>query len=243
MKEIKLGVNIDHVATLRNARGTSYPAPVFAAAMCEESGADSITIHLREDRRHIVDNDVVIINQTIKSRLNLEIAATDEMINFASEVKPHNVCLVPENREEITTEGGLDVKGNFDIIKQSVLTLHDSGIIVSLFVDADEEQINCAKECGADCIEIHTGPYSEADSESDVEAEFNKIFNAAKYAYELGLKVHAGHGLHYHNVTKICSIPYISELNIGHSIIANAVFNGLKDAVKNMKCLMLNSRN
>lgn len=242
MKDIKLGVNIDHVATLRNARGTSYPAPVFAAAICEESGADSITIHLREDRRHIVDNDVVIINQTIKTRLNLEIAATEEMINFASQVKPHNVCLVPEKREEITTEGGLDVKGNFDVIKQSIITLHKSGIIVSLFVDADKEQIHSAKECGADCIEIHTGPYAEADSDTDIDIEFNKILDAAKYANDLGMKVHAGHGLHYHNVAKICEIPYITELNIGHSIVANAVFNGLKEAVMNMKSLMLTSR-
>ena len=242
MSKILLGVNIDHVATLRNARGTAYPDPVFAAALAEQAGADGITIHLREDRRHITDRDVEIIRQTIKTRLNLEMAVTDEMVEIACRVKPHFVCLVPEKRQEVTTEGGLDVAGQLDKVKSAVTKLAAVGAQVSLFIDADHEQIDAAVTSGAPYIEIHTGRYADAESEAEQLDELKRITEAAAYAQQQGLKVNAGHGLHYHNVGPIAAIPEIVELNIGHAIIARAVFTGLPEAVAEMRRLMIEAR-
>lgn len=242
MKEIYLGVNIDHVATVRNARGTSYPDPVHAAEIAERAGADGITIHLREDRRHIQDRDVRILRETIQTRMNLEMAVTDEMVQIALEIKPEFVCLVPEKREELTTEGGLDVLGQLDKVKAATEQLSAAGIQVSLFIDADEKQIDAAKQCGAPYIELHTGHYAEARSESERQAELAKISSAARYATQLGIKVNAGHGLTYQNVSPIAAIPEIYELNIGHSIIGRAVFDGLAKAVTDMKNIMQEAR-
>ncbi|RKF18609.1 pyridoxine 5'-phosphate synthase [Alginatibacterium sediminis] len=242
MSDILLGVNIDHVATLRQARGTRYPDPVFAASLAEQAGADGITIHLREDRRHIVDRDVQVMCDTVQTRLNLEMAVTDEMVAIACEHKPAFVCLVPEKREELTTEGGLDVVGKFQKIKDAVTKLSEAGILVSLFIDADREQINAALETGAPYIELHTGHYADAASENEQSAELKKVSAGASYASDLGLKVNAGHGLHYHNVKAIAAIPEIIELNIGHSIIARAVFVGLETAVREIKTLMQDAR-
>lgn len=242
MKEIYLGVNIDHVATVRNARGTSYPDPVHAAEIAERAGADGITIHLREDRRHIQDRDVRILRETIQTRMNLEMAVTDEMVQIALEIKPEFVCLVPEKREELTTEGGLDVLGQLDKVKAATEQLSAAGIQVSLFIDADEKQIDAAKLCGAPYIELHTGHYAEARSESERQAELAKISSAARYATQLGIKVNAGHGLTYQNVSPIAAIPEIYELNIGHSIIGRAVFDGLAKAVTDMKNIMQEAR-
>lgn len=242
MKEIFLGVNIDHIATLRNARGTNYPDPVHAADMAERAGADGITVHLREDRRHIKDRDVRILAETINTRLNLEMAVTEEMLCIAEEVKPTFCCLVPEKRQELTTEGGLDVAGNLVNITAACNRLADANILVSLFIDADKAQIDAAKVAGAPYIEIHTGQYAEATSEAEQEAELARLIEGIQYADSLGLKVNAGHGLHYHNVKPIAAIPEIIELNIGHAIIARAAFDGLHKAVADMRYLMQEAR-
>ena len=233
-----LGVNIDHVATLRNARGGNDPAVIKAAQICEIAGADGITTHLREDRRHIKDEDVYNLKKILKVRLNLEMAVTEEMGNIALEVLPDNCCLVPEKRQELTTEGGLDVAGQLEKITQFVKKLVDAGIIVSLFIDPSEEQVKAAAKTGAQFIELHTGAYSEAFGSEKEEIEFQKLKNAAKLAQSLGLKVNAGHGLTYDNVHRMHEIEGLIELNIGHNIIAKAVFDGLESAVKEMKSLI-----
>lgn len=242
MSELYLGVNIDHIATLRNARGTSYPDPVQAAALAEHAGADGITVHLREDRRHIIDRDVEILSQTIQTRMNLEMAVTDEMVDIACRIKPAFVCLVPEKREEVTTEGGLDVAGQLDKVGAAVARLTEAGIKVSLFIDADRAQIDAVVATGAPYIEIHTGHYADAPNESEQVAELKRISAAASYAHDLGLKVNGGHGLHYHNVKPIAAIPEMLELNIGHAIIARAAFDGLEKAIRDMKRLMREAR-
>ncbi len=242
MSRILLGVNIDHIATLRQARGTSYPDPVHAAAVAEHAGADGITIHLREDRRHIVDRDVYLLAKTLKTRMNFECALTEEMLNIACDIKPTNVCLVPEKRQEVTTEGGLDVAGQLDKISAAVARLSQEGIQVSLFIDADPIQIDAAVASGAPLIEIHTGCYADASSEEQQLRELKRIRDMAKYAHDKGLIVNAGHGLHYHNVKPIAAIPELYELNIGHAIVARAAIDGLATAVKDMKALMLEGR-
>ncbi|CCN50602.1 pyridoxine 5'-phosphate synthase [Vibrio nigripulchritudo MADA3029] len=242
MSSILLGVNIDHIATLRNARGTKYPDPVHAAEIAERAGADGITIHLREDRRHIVDRDVRILRETLQTRMNLEMAVTDEMVEIALKTKPEFVCLVPEKREELTTEGGLDVVGQLEKIKAATQKLSEAGIKVSLFIDADREQIDASKACGAPYIELHTGHYADAKSEADQVNELKKIAAGASYADSIGIKVNAGHGLTYHNVAPIAALPEIYELNIGHSIIGRAVFDGLHKAVADMKAVMVEAR-
>lgn len=239
---ILLGVNVDHVATLRQARGTTrYPDPVQAALLAEQSGADGITVHLREDRRHIQQRDVELIQERCQTRLNFEMAATDAMLEFALQLRPHFCCLVPEKREELTTEGGLDVVKHFTLIKVAVDTLMAKGIDVSLFIDPNLDQIAAARETGADWIEIHTGRYAEAKPQ-DVQAELVLIQESASYANKIGLNVNGGHGLHYHNVQPIAAIPEMVELNIGHAIIAESIFVGLREAVSNMKRLMREAR-
>lgn len=233
-----LGVNIDHVATLRQARGTIYPEVIHAAAVAEQAGADSITVHLREDRRHIQERDIELLSQTLQTRMNLEMAVTDEMIAIAEKYRPSDCCLVPEKREELTTEGGLDVAGQASKMKDACARLAKAGIRVSLFIDADKTQIKAALDAGAPVIEIHTGHFADAKSTMLQNNEFNKIIEAVQYAKSLGLQVNAGHGLHYHNVQKIAAIPDIEELNIGHAIIAESVFKGLGPAVTEMKHLM-----
>ncbi len=235
---IKLGLNIDHVATLRQSRGTSYPNLVRAALICEEAGADAITIHLREDRRHIQDADVDILRGMLQTRMNLECAVTDEMISNALRVRPHDICLVPERREELTTEGGLDVVKHFDAVKQATERCGAVGIRVSLFIDPDEKQLDAAEAIGAPVVEIHTGKYADADSLAEREQELARIQHAVAYGHSLGLQVNAGHGLNYHNVRPIVAIPNVTELNIGHAIIAESVFIGLEAAVKKMKALL-----
>ena len=242
MADLLLGVNIDHIATLRNARGTQYPDPVQAAFIAEQAGADGITVHLREDRRHITDRDVRLLRQTIQTRMNLEMAVTDEMIDIACELKPHFCCLVPEKRQEVTTEGGLDVAGQLDKMTVAVERLTQAGILVSLFIDPDQRQIEAAVSVGAPYIEIHTGAYADAECELKRQAEFERIAQAARFANERGLKVNAGHGLTYHNVLPIAALPEMYELNIGHSIIGRAVMSGLPEAVSAMKQLMLEAR-
>ncbi|QXX95597.1 pyridoxine 5'-phosphate synthase [Serratia marcescens] len=242
MADLLLGVNIDHIATLRNARGTQYPDPVQAAFIAEQAGADGITVHLREDRRHITDRDVRLLRQTIQTRMNLEMAVTDEMLDIAIELKPHFCCLVPEKREEVTTEGGLDVAGQLDKMSVAVERLAQAGILVSLFIDPDHRQIDAAVAVGAPFIEIHTGAYAEAQGELAVQAELRRIAVAAAYAAEKGLKVNAGHGLTYHNVQPIAALPEMHELNIGHAIIGQAVMSGLPAAVADMKVLMREAR-
>jgi len=242
MAELLLGVNIDHVATVRNARGTNYPDPVQAAFVSEQAGADGITVHLREDRRHITDRDVRILRQTIQTRMNLEMAVTGEMVDIACEIKPHFCCLVPEKRQEVTTEGGLDVAGQLAKITAAVTRLNAAGILVSLFIDADKAQIDAAVASGAPYIEIHTGAYAEAEEGAARDAELARISEAATYAAGQGLKVNAGHGLTYHNVLPIAALPEMHELNIGHAIIGRAVMSGLADAVKEMKQLMREAR-
>ena len=238
MSKVLLGVNIDHVATLRQARGTRYPEPVQAALVAEQAGADGITVHLREDRRHINDRDVELLAQTLQTRMNLEMAATEEMVAIAARVQPAHCCLVPEKREELTTEGGLDVVANQAWIAQCCKTLADAGIDVSLFIDADPAQIRAASECGAPTIEIHTGHYAEAKTPEEQAAELERIRKATALALELGLVVNAGHGLHYHNTLPVAAIPGMNELNIGHGIIARAVISGLHQAVKDMRELI-----
>ncbi len=235
---IKLGVNIDHVATLRQARGTQYPSVVQAALRAEEAGADSITLHLREDRRHIQDSDVHALRPLLQTKMNLEMALTEEMVDIALKVKPQDVCLVPERREERTTEGGLDIISNFARLKEVCDQLGDAGIRVSLFIAPDIVQVEAAKESGAPVIELHTGKF--ADSEGTIQRyELDRIHKAANHAMQLGLVVNAGHGLTIHNVDRIASIPGIEELNIGHAIVAHAVFVGWEYAIREMKSLML----
>ncbi|HDM8259685.1 TPA: pyridoxine 5'-phosphate synthase [Proteus mirabilis] len=242
MSDILLGVNIDHIATLRNARGTTYPDPVQAAFIAEQAGADGITIHLREDRRHITDRDLMLISQTVQTRLNLEMAVTEDMIEIACQTQPDFCCLVPEKRQEVTTEGGLDVVGNEEKVADAIKRLSLAGIKVSLFIDPDHEQINAADRVGAPFIEIHTGAYADAEDEQAQEKEFVRIRDAVTYAASKGLKVNAGHGLHYHNVQRIAALPELYELNIGHAIIGRAVFSGLAPAVEEMKRLMREAR-
>lgn len=232
---VLLGVNIDHVATLRQARGTTYPDPVKAALICEQAGAEGITLHLREDRRHIQDDDVRRMRPVLKTRMNLEIAVTDEMVEFAKEIKPHHVCFVPEKRQEVTTEGGLDVVAHFENVKKATQALTAIGCDVSLFIDADFAQIDAAVACGAPTIEIHTGAYADAQTEVAQQAELARIVAGSTYAASKGLVVNAGHGLNLENVAPIAAIAEIHELNIGHSIIADSVFVGLEQAVKDMK--------
>lgn len=233
-----LGVNIDHVATLRNARGGAEPNLLQAAIVCEKAGAEGITVHLREDRRHTKDNDVYELKKFLKTRLNLEMALTEEMQEIALDVLPENVCLVPEKREEVTTEGGLEVANQLDRVKNFVEPLVKAGIIVSLFIDADERQVVAASKTGAQFIELHTGKYSEAFGTDEEEIEMQNLKKAATLASELGLKVNAGHGLTYENVYRMKEIPELIELNIGHNIIANAVFDGLETSVRRMKSLI-----
>ncbi len=242
MKEIYLGVNIDHVATLRQVRQARYPETSYAAALAEQAGADGITVHLREDRRHIQDRDVELLAQTLQTRLNLEMAATDEMVAIARRIKPEFVCLVPEKRAELTTEGGLDVAGNQSRIADVVAALAEVGTKVSLFIDAETKQIEAAKSVAAPYIELHTGAYAEVQGDEAVARELAKIKLAACLADELGLNVNAGHGIHYHNVAPIAAIPQIEELNIGHAIIARSIYSGLPEAVATMKRLMVEAR-
>lgn len=230
-----LGVNIDHVATLRQARGTTYPDPINAALICEEAGAQGITLHLREDRRHIQDADVRRMRGALKTKMNLEIAVTDEMVELAKEVKPHHVCFVPEKRQELTTEGGLDVVTHFEHVKAATQALNAIGVDVSLFIDPDFTQIDAAVACGAPTIELHTGRYADAETEAEQLQELERIVQGSKYAASKGLVVNAGHGLNLENVHAIAAIPEINELNIGHSIIADSIFVGLVHAVKEMK--------
>ncbi|ABL02361.1 pyridoxine 5'-phosphate synthase [Candidatus Ruthia magnifica str. Cm (Calyptogena magnifica)] len=238
---IYLGINIDHIATIRQVRGTNYPSLIEAALLCEKSGADSITLHLREDRRHIQDADVEILCNQLTTKMNLEMAATNEMITIASKIKPQDCCLVPEKREELTTEGGLDVASQISRMKDVCLRLSESKIIVSLFIDAQKDQIDAARECSAPVIELHTGHYVNATNEMQL-VEFEKIKTMTTYAHSIGLQVNAGHGLTLENTTSIAKLPEIVELNIGHSIIARAVFVGLEVATREMKTLMLEAR-
>ncbi len=238
---IALGVNIDHVATLRQARRARYPDPMYAALLAEEAGADSITLHLREDRRHIQDRDVTAMREALQTRMNLEMAVTEEMVQIARRVRPQDACLVPESRQEVTTEGGLDVLGQSARVKDAVAALAGAGIRVSLFIDPNEGQIEAARSVGAPLIELHTGAYAEAAGGARAR-EFERLRTAAKFAASLGLTVNAGHGLNYHNVEPIAAIPEIIELNIGHAIVARAVFDGLAKAVRDMKELMRRAR-
>lgn len=232
-----LGVNIDHVATLRNARGTSYPSPIEAALVAETYGADSITLHLREDRRHVKDEDVRLMRGALKTKMNLEMALTDEMIKIALEVKPQDVCIVPEKREELTTEGGLDVVAKFDKLKTAIQALQDENIRVSLFIDPEYAMIKAASALGAKCVELHTGAYADAKGEMSRKIELGRIAQARDDAQELGLIVNAGHGLNYHNVKPIVDLRF-HELNIGHAIIAQSIMVGLPKAVSDMKALI-----
>lgn len=238
---ITLGVNIDHVATLRQARGTRFPDPVYAAQVAEYSGADSITFHLREDRRHIQERDALLLKQVTNTKLNLEIAITDEMLAFACGLKAEDVCLVPEKREELTTEGGLDVAGQIEQMKIACARLAQAGTRVSPFIDANREQIDAVIECGAPCVEIHTGHYADAHGDAQLELLVG-LNDAIAYAHGKGLQVNAGHGLNRHNLRPIAANPLVSELNIGHAIIADAVFLGLEQAIRDIKEIMLAAR-
>ncbi|MBD3635550.1 MAG: pyridoxine 5'-phosphate synthase [Methylophaga sp.] len=239
---IYLGVNIDHIATLRQARGTRYPDPVQAAIEAEQAGADSITVHLREDRRHIQERDVAMLADILQTKMNLEMAVTDEMLAMAEKYHPADCCLVPEKREELTTEGGLDVAGQFDRIKQACDRLARANVRVSLFIDPDISQIEAALACGAPVVELHTGRYADAETDSEMARELAIISEAAEQAHARGLQVNAGHGLNYHNTQAIAAIPQLVELNIGHAIVARSVFTGFKDAVRDMKQLMQEAR-
>ncbi len=238
---ITLGVNIDHIATLRQARGTRYPDPVYAAQIAEQSGADSITLHLREDRRHIQERDALLLKQVCQTKLNLEIAITADMLAFACEFGAEDVCLVPEKREELTTEGGLDVITHLDQVRSACLQLADVGTRVSPFIDPNRDQIDAVIECGAPCIEIHTGHFADASGEEQA-LLLEGINDAIAYAHGKGLQVNAGHGLNYHNVQAIARNPLLAELNIGHAIIADALFHGLAQSVREMKRLMIEAR-
>jgi len=240
-KPIFLGVNIDHVATLRQARGTTYPRPADAVRAAEVAGADSITVHLREDRRHIQDRDLDEINEVMNSHMNLEMAVTDEMVAIAKRIKPTDVCLVPEKREELTTEGGLDVAGQLEKVRAACDQLRDADIRVSLFIDPDRTQLDAAVSVGAPVVELHTGKYADTNGD-DQAAELERIIDAARYGHDLGLVINAGHCLHYHNVKPIARIEQVVELNIGHAIVARSVFDGLPFAVSEMKRLMLEAR-
>ena len=239
--DLLLGVNIDHVATLRQARGTRYPEPIQAALIAQQAGADAITLHLREDRRHIQDRDVEMLTELLQVRMNLEMAATAEMAVIAARFRPQDCCLVPEKREELTTEGGLDVAGNQDALQDYCSELADSGIRVSLFIDADPKQLDAAVAVGAPVVEIHTGHYADAHNERSRKVEFERIVKAVEYGNQLGLQVNAGHGLDYHNTQAIVGIDGIKELNIGHSIICRALFSGLDQAIREMKELLRKS--
>ena len=242
VKAIYLGVNIDHIATIRQARGTRYPDPVKAALDAEEAGADGITVHLREDKRHIQPHDVLRLSQVLQTRMNLEMAVTEAMVEFACQINPAHVCFVPEKREELTTEGGLDVIKGFDVIKKAVTTLNAQGSEVSLFIDPDLAQIDAAIKTGAEAIEIHTGAYADEENEKKKIEHLQQIQQAAIYADSKGLIVNAGHGLHYHNVQPIAAINVFHELNIGHALVSHALFVGFKEAVKEMKQLMTQAR-
>lgn len=239
---IRLGVNIDHVATLRQVRGVSYPDPIQAAFKAIKGGADGITLHLREDRRHIQDADVYAFKNTLNVPMNLEMAVTEEMIVIAESVQPACVCLVPEKRHELTTEGGLDVVSQMPLLKDACARLSDARVMVSLFIDPEKSQIDAAKRCGAPTIELHTGAYANAQSVAESRVELKRISDAAEYAYRLGLTVNAGHGLHIENVQAIAAIPEMNELNIGHSLVARAIFIGMQRAVEEMKALMIAAR-
>jgi pyridoxine 5-phosphate synthase len=239
--KLELGINIDHVATLRNARGTIYPDPLKAARLAEEAGADLITLHLREDRRHIKDADLLALRPLIQTRMNLECAVTPEMINIACQVKPHDVCLVPEKREEVTTEGGLDVVGHFDAVQAATARLKNAGIRVSLFIDPEERQIQAAKDAGATVVELHTGRYADLAGDHQIR-ELERIRKAAQFGVSIGLRVNAGHGLHEGNVMPVAAIAELSELNIGHAIVAEALFKGWQKAIIDMKVLMIQGR-
>jgi pyridoxine 5-phosphate synthase len=241
-KEILLGVNIDHIATVRQARGTVYPEPIQAALAAEQAGADSITAHLREDRRHIQDRDLFLLKEMIQTRLNMEMAVTEEMVCIAEKLKPAACCLVPEKRQELTTEGGLDVAGNLSYIASACARLAAVGTEVSLFIDPEEAQIEAAVKAGAPVVELHTGSYAEAPNPAACVRELERIRQATRLAHGAGLQVNAGHGLNYHNVQPICRIPEILELNIGHSIVARALFSGFAQAVSDLKQLMVQSR-
>ena len=237
-RDILLGVNIDHIATLRQQRGTRYPEPVQAALVAEQAGADAITMHLREDRRHIQDRDVELVSQVLQSRLNLEMAATDEMRAIALRLKPSDCCLVPERRQELTTEGGLDVIANQRHLESFCIALAEADVRVSLFIDPDPLQLDAAKAVGAPVVEIHTGSYADAVDRGERARELDKIRRAVSYGNEIGLQVNAGHGLDYHNVRAVAAIDGIREFNIGHAIVARALFSGLADAVADMKALL-----
>ncbi|QWE22084.1 pyridoxine 5'-phosphate synthase [Polynucleobacter sp. AP-Jannik-300A-C4] len=239
--KLELGINIDHVATLRNARGTIYPDPLKAARLAEEAGADLITLHLREDRRHIKDADLMALRPLIQTRMNLECAVTPEMINIACRVQPHDVCLVPEKREEVTTEGGLDVLGHFQAVQAATTQLKGAGIRVSLFIDPEEKQIQAAKDVGATVVELHTGRYADLSGDQQMQ-ELERIRKAAQFGRSIGLRVNAGHGLHEGNVMPVAAIAELSELNIGHAIVAEALFKGWQKAITDMKALMVQGR-
>ena len=239
---IALGVNIDHVATIRQARHTRYPDPVYAALMAEQAGADSITLHLREDRRHIQDRDLGAMKDVLQTRMNLEMAVTTEMLRIATEIRPRDVCLVPERREELTTEGGLDVVGQADRVRDAVTELREAGIRVSLFIDPDPRQLEASVAVGAPVVELHSGCYADATDKRTVASELERLRDAAQAGTALGLAVNAGHGLNYHNVQPVARLPEIIELNIGHAIIARAIFDGLSTAVIEMKRLMTEAR-
>ena len=241
-RPIALGINVDHVATLRQARGTNYPDPVAAALAAERAGADSITIHLREDRRHIQERDLEIMQRTVQTRVNLEMAITDAMLDIALRVLPADCCLVPEKREELTTEGGLDVAGQLDAVTRACRRLADASIRASLFIDPDPAQLEASAACGAPVVELHTGTYADAPDRNRQALELDRIRDAAEFGDRLGLTIHAGHGLHYHNVQPVAAIDAIVELNIGHAIIARSVFDGIDKAVADMKTLMLAAR-
>ena len=234
----KLGVNVDHVATIRQARGIDEPDPVYAAMIAEEAGASCITIHLREDRRHIQDRDLKILKQVVKTKLNLEMGLFEDVIEIALEVKPHNITIVPERRQELTTEGGLDVVKYFDDVKKYVKEFQENGITVSLFIDPEEDQIKASKETGAQFVELHTGRYADAKTEDEEKGELNRIIKASEVVLNVGLGLNAGHGLNYRNVVPVARIKGMNELNIGHSIVARAVFVGFKEAVKEMVYLV-----
>jgi pyridoxine 5-phosphate synthase len=239
---IRLGVNIDHIATLRQARGTRYPDPIQAAIEAEQAGADFITLHLREDRRHIQERDVLLIKDVILTRMNLEMAVTASMLNFAERIRPNDVCLVPEKRQELTTEGGLNIIGQMDKINAAVQQLSAANVRVSLFIDPDLAQIDAAAQMGVPVIEIHTGCFADAKDHTTRQQEYARIINAVSHGVQIGLQVNAGHGLNYQNVTDIAALKEIQELNIGHAIVARALFTGFSTAVKEMKHLMLAAR-
>lgn len=239
---LELGVNIDHVATLRQARGTTYPDPVRAALLAEACGADAITLHLREDRRHIQDRDVEILREKLTTRMNLETAITDEMLRFACRIKPHDVCLVPEKREELTTEGGLNVLGHPAEVAAACAQLTSAGCRVSLFIDPEMAQLEAARSAGAPVVELHTGRFADASNPDAQQYELQRIVQAAAYGAQLGLKVNAGHGLHFGNVAAIAAIPQLTELNIGHALVADAIFMGWENAIREMKQVMQAAR-